>query len=463
MKAKSLAKVFGAAALICVAAAKAGAAERLPLEAVTSPEGTAYWFMPLRNAERTAVIVAWPSDLSIVPSGKEGAAFLATHLMMRGGAGGLDPRQVASAFRDLDAEARIMASPHAVRAMLAAPDETALEAAALLNTALRKPALGDRWLQRIRGNILKEQSRKRITAIHKKWTAARAAIMTDDRYRRALSFHPETVLTSLTRQDIVKWHKSAFSKQSAIIVAVGRSGSEMAGRMVDRLLDRLPARAAVPIEPAPYPQLRVPGKTIVLHDARSPKSSTVMVAPVPPATDRGGYKGMLVTDILGNSPQSRMFTELRGRLGLTYRVRVATTTFGNSQNVMTIGGEFDTGKLDQALEAMRETYRTFRQDGVTAEEFEIAKRAALRKLKKILREPKAMASFLIARRVGGHDVDYVAGLPSEIEALTRGELNRYIAKSLPPVDELLTVIVTPNADAVTSDCLVTSPQRAETC
>ena len=43
-----------------------------------------------------------------------------------------------------------------------------LEAAALLNTALRAPALSDTWLQRIRGNILKGQSRKRITAIHKK-------------------------------------------------------------------------------------------------------------------------------------------------------------------------------------------------------------------------------------------------------------------------------------------------------
>ena len=115
--------------------------------------------------------------------------------------------------------------------------------------------------------------------------------MTDDRYRRALSFQPETVLTSLTRQDIVNWHKSAFSKEKAIVVAVGRAGSNLAGRMIDRLLERLPARAVVPDDPAPYPQLRVPGKTIVLHDARSPKSSMVMVAPVPPATERGRIQG----------------------------------------------------------------------------------------------------------------------------------------------------------------------------
>ena len=150
-------------------------------------------------------------------------------------------------------------------------------------------------------------------------------------------------------------------------------------------------------------------------------------------------------------------------LGLTYRVGAGTTTFGNSQNVMTIGGEFDTAKLDLALGAMRETYRTLRRDGVTDEEFEAVKRAAVRKLKKILLHPKATAGFLMARRASGHDVDYVAGLPSKIEALTRDELNRYIAEKLPPVDELLTVIVTPNADAVTSDCAISSAQRAESC
>ena len=291
MKATSLLKALSLAALTCVAVLKAEAAERLPVEALTSPNGTAYWYMPVEKAKRTAIMVAWPSDLSIVPAGKEGAALLATQLMMYGGAGGLGPDEVAAAFNDLDAGARIVALPHELRAFLVAPDETALEAAGQLNTALRDPAFDATWLQRIRANILKTRQQKSVTAGHRMWAAARTAIMGDSRHRRALLFDPQSVLTSVTRQDIVKWHRSGIH-QGERNHRGGRcsAGSELTGQAIDRLLGNLPARTAAPAVPAAYPRIKIPGKTIVLHDPASPKSSVVMVGRVPPGTEEGGYK-----------------------------------------------------------------------------------------------------------------------------------------------------------------------------
>ena len=463
MKATSLLKALSLAALTCVAVMKAEAADRLPIEALTSPNGTAYWFMPVEKAKRTAVMVAWPSDLSIVPAGKEGAALLATQLMMYGGAGGLGPDEVAAAFNDLDAGARIVALPHELRAFLVAPDDTALEAASQLNTALRDPAFDETWLQRIRGNILKTRLQKGMTAGHRMWAAARTAIMGDSRYRRALLFDPQSVLTSVTRQDIVKWHRAAFTRENAIVVAAGSAGSELTGQAIDRLLENLPARPAAPAVPAAFPRIKIPGKTIVLHDPASPKSSIVMVGRVPPGTEEGGYKRLIATTVLGNSPDSRLFTQLRTELGLTYRVKVGVTDFGRTQRVMTIGGEFESAKLEQALRAIRDTYRAFRRGGVTADEFSVVKRRLLRNLKKRLLDPTGTARFLIALRTGGLDLGYVTGLAPSVETLTREDLNAYIAERLPPLDEMLTVIVTPNVEGIVADCVVTSPASVDGC
>ena len=91
------------------------------------------------------------------------------------------------------------------------------------------------------------------------------------------------------------------------------------------------------------------------------------------------------------------------------------------------------------------------------DEFSVVKSRLLRNLKKRLLDPTGAARFLIALRSGGLDLGYVTGLAPAVETLTREDLNAYIAERLPPLDEMLTVIVTPNAEGIVADCVVTSP------
>jgi len=45
----------------------------------------------------------------------------------------------------------------------------------------------------------------------------------------------------------------------------------------------------------------------------------------------------------------------------------------------------------------------------------------------------------------------------------RGAINTFIAKTYPPFDDMLKIIVTPKADAITDACVITSYDEFSKC
>jgi zinc protease len=451
---------MGIAILASIAPVRAG--EALPIETLETMQGQPFWYLPTDKPRRTAITVLWPSDLAIVPEGKEGVALLATKLMMSGGAGGLAPGELIARFDDLDAIARIEADAHEVRAVVAAPQDSALEAAGYLNMALTRPALGEDWLARVRRHLLTEVGEKHGQIQSKLLRTARRAVMGASRYARALSIEPDSVLGSVTRADVVAWHKAAFARENAIVVVTGSAGPDDARRLVDRVLEGLPGKSAA--ASAPFPRLRVTGRTIVLNDPSAEKSAVLLVGTVPPATDRLGLETMLASRALGGSSQARLFRAVRSELGATYRIAASTIDFAREQRLLSISAEIETDKLGPAIAAIRQTYRRFRAEGVGDEEFAALREHAVRDFAELLQKPMPLSRTLIDAQASGHDAGYVAGIRSRLAAMERGALNEHIARRFPALDDILTIIVTPRPpEGLDADCVIAAPEEVEGC
>ena len=450
--------------MLLISALPAGAAERFSIESEKTEKGHSYWFVPNQSAKRTAIAILWPStDLSKAPEGKEGIALLGTKLMLYGGAGKLDSQQLIAKFNDLGAMANIRAESFEVGALVVAPSDTLLDAARYLNLSLASPKLDASWLKRIRRRILADIREKQIKTSAMLWRAARQSLMGDDRYTRAVNFDPDGVIGSIEHADIGVWHKAAFDQDGAIVVAVGNAEPALVGKAIDRILSGLPKAAPKGAKPAPFPKLNIRPKTIVLKDPGREKSAILMLGRVPPRTEGISLKATLASKALGGSVHSRLFQALRSELGLTYRVKSRLVDFTRSQRVLAVLSEFEVAKAGQALDSLRKTYAKFQREGLGADEFAALKERALLDQKKFLQRPLLVANAILGARASGRDIEAAASVPSRLKAITREALNAHIAAKLPQLDEMLTIILTPDPEGLKADCVINAPSEASGC
>jgi predicted Zn-dependent peptidase len=78
-------------------------------------------------------------------------------------------------------------------------------------------------------------------------------------------------------------------------------------------------------------------------------------------------------DLVGADPDSRLFQELRERLGLTYEVG-AHLEWGPDWALAVVSASGSRGRIDRVLRALQDTCRGAARDGFTRDEFERARR-----------------------------------------------------------------------------------------
>jgi predicted Zn-dependent peptidase len=78
-------------------------------------------------------------------------------------------------------------------------------------------------------------------------------------------------------------------------------------------------------------------------------------------------------DLVGSDPDSRLFQELRERLGLTYEVG-AHLEWGPDWALAVVSASGSRNRIDRVLKALQETCREAAREGFTRDEFERARK-----------------------------------------------------------------------------------------
>ena len=66
-------------------------------------------------------------------------------------------------------------------------------------------------------------------------------------------------------------------------------------------------------------------------------------------------------------------------------------------------------------------------------------------------------------QLNGAPMDDITTLTDRIDNLSRSDVNKFILENFAPFDQLLTIIVTPDASAVKGDCTITSYAQWKSC
>lgn len=427
----------------------------------TTPDGHAFWHVPMADAKRTAIAMRWRSGL---PSGEgrhEATARLGIALMQSGGAGGLPSDELAAELEDLDSASRLWVRPGEINGFLLVPGQHLTRAAEIANLVLARPDLSDRWLEREKRDLIRNTQLRGETAVGRAWALARAIMLEDHPFSRFWSAAPTEDVGAVDATAVADWHRNAFATVDMTITAAGPDAPEAVARAIDSALAGLPDAAES--GPLAFDGPDVKPGTIVLHDPESPKSVIMAFGALPPAAAQDDVVLGTATAVLGLGKQSRLFTAIRSQLRAAYRFGAGIEALTREHRMLRMGGEVETALLPQALETMRDTYETFRRDGVGEAEFAAARDARRQRIEDRLEKPGGAASLLMRNRLSGQPVEDFERLAARLDDIDNDAVNATISTTYPRYEDLLTLIVTPDADAVEGACVITAIAEWRNC
>lgn len=432
-----------------------------------TPSGLSFLHVPSKKVKRSVVIISWPTDLSQIPAGKEATALLATQLMMKGGAGGRKAGQLAEEIRDLSVRWHLMAKPGSVRLIFDAPNDTQIEGARLINRMLAMPSFNRKRFERIRSEIIAGIDGLETSNLRLAQLAANYFLMGDSRYLRATNTYPSSVVSSVQRADVIAWHKRLFSRRDATIVTAGSEDIKSIGLAIDQILAGLPEKSVPIVKPSIVRQTNPRSKTIVLHNPKARKSTVFIVGKMSGDASTEGYKALnkyaFSLNILSRGSNSRLFNKLRTELGLVYSIRSRYINPTNHERLWALSVDFEQKDLKMGVEAIRNAYSKFRSLGVRKQEFPGLRKLLLRRVNTLMEQPGFLAQRTHRARLRDLRPGNIHKLPLLAANLTSAELNLFIAKKFPPVDNLTTIIVTSRPTIVVGDCFINTPKDASAC
>jgi predicted Zn-dependent peptidase len=135
------------------------------------------------------------------------------------------------------------------------------------------------------------------------------------------------------------------------------------------------------------------------------------------------YAMQVLTAILGGGMSSRLFTEVRERLGLAYYVYGYHQSYADAGTLFAQAG-VDTERIDQAVSTIVKEFRTMASETVPADELRRCKNYLKGRLVLQLEDPRGLLMFGLRREVLENRLAEPEELLEAIEAVTADDIQR---------------------------------------
>jgi len=250
----------------------------------------------------------------------------------------------------------------------------------------------------------------------------------------------EASVKSLTRDDVVGFHRRHFTPDNAILAVVGDVDPKAALAAIEEAFKDW--RASGETRPAGYPPFAGGARREVLVVSR-PEATQAQIRLACPGLARNhpDYFPVLVTNtILGAGFTSRLVNEIRVVQGLTYSISSRFRMQRNAgQFVISTFTRNET--LRKTVDEVLKVVQALKTEGPTPEELEKAKRYLAGQFPLGLQAPDDLAGQLLNIEFYGLDPAYLATFADKVNAVTMDDCRRAL-KSYFCTDDLKLLVVT---------------------
>jgi zinc protease len=255
------------------------------------------------------------------------------------------------------------------------------------------------------------------------------------------AFPTEQSLKAITRTDLEDFYRAYYQPQLMILSLVGDFELQTAQEFLQKTLGQWQPGSAVPQLPVKTVDC---SQSVTLHHVLAGKSQSVTyLGHLGIARQDPQFCAALVLNYLlgGDTLASRLGTELRDRLGLTYGV-YSYFQPGLYPGPFVIEMQTAPEMVQPAISNTLTILKQLQTDGVTDSEFKAAQRSIMRSYPVELAHPETLASAFLMNAVYGLPVQEIQDFPRQLQDLTLEQVNT-AARSLLHPDQLSIVTVGP--------------------
>lgn len=227
-------------------------------------------------------------------------------------------------------------------------------------------------------------------------------------------------VSAITRDDLLGFLKARYLPQMVVVSLAGNIQHEQATEMVNNAFGAWP-EAPLPLAYLPY-QPKSPGVRIRVEKRDIEQTNICLAMPALPIEHPKRFHLDLMNVILGEGSSSRLFCEIRDKLGLTYNIQSHMNYYldAGSLNIYTAT---DPGNLTTLIKAVLEQLSLLRED---IPEYELHKAKELSKGRLLLRmeDSRDVSGYTGSQEILTGRVLSVEEVSRRLEAVTAQEIKQ---------------------------------------
>jgi predicted Zn-dependent peptidase len=244
-------------------------------------------------------------------------------------------------------------------------------------------------------------------------------------------------VASIGRPELTAFMASHYGPGNAVLAVAGCVTKEQVEAAAAKYLGDWPASSPTPWFPANDGQ---DGPRVSLKTKRTEQANLCVAVPGYHSDHPDRYTQDVMNTLLGDGMSSRLFLELRERLGLAYDVHSYVNHFKDTGSLVVYAG-VDTSKVNQTVQAILNELAKLR-DGVSEEELTRTKESMKGRLLLRLEDTSRVSSWTGAQELLRNSIMTVEDAVALIDSVTNDDLRR-VAREIFVRDKLNLAIVGP--------------------
>jgi zinc protease len=409
----------------------------MPKVSTTEPEdGFAPWTVEDHYLPIVAVKIAFTgSGVAYDPADKLGLAELVASLIDEG-ADGMSSFEFRKRLEELATDISFEVDNDNFYVTIRTMGEDLPEALHLLNIALTKPDFDKQAIKRVKNQVLIELAKNEEDPQYLASRKFSETIFNNHPYSNPKLGTKETI-ERISRDDLVKFVKTHFTRQNAKISIVGDIAPEAISALLAEKLT-LPYKQ---LETPKLPEVSINDKgNIIRIEKNIPQSVVIFGMRGLKRSDSDFYPAYVMNYILGGGGfESRLMNEVREKNGLAYTVY---TYLNLMQQAGLINGYVatDGNKVDQSIELIKQQMQKIADEGVTADELQNAKNYLINSFPLKMTKNSDIANFVDMMQTESLGVDFLEKRDSYVTNVTLDEVNLVAKKLLKPENMIFVVV-----------------------
>jgi zinc protease len=256
-------------------------------------------------------------------------------------------------------------------------------------------------------------------------------------------------LKAITAQDLAQMYQRRYQPQNTKLALVGNFNANTVKSLAEKIFN--PWKNTGDQQNLTYTEAELPKASVQLKPTIPGKtqSVTIMGNKAINRLDPRYYAALVLNQVVGGDTlSSRLGTEIRDRLGLTYGI-YSSFVAGKRQGTFLVSMQTDPNNAALAVEKSLELLRNVKTKGLTAAEVDNAKQSIASNYAVNLGSADDVAATSLGNLVYGLPTSEIRDFPNKIRAVTMAQVNQAAQELLHP-DQFVVVTAGPPLAATAS-------------